>query len=187
MPTGDKFSALPAASALTGAEITAVVQGGVTKQATVQDVADFTSLAAAPVWGRVYPASPATATHTGNTTQTTVATITIPSGTVRANSMIEIFHGAYSNSATDNDTLAIFFDGADIGGATITFNGGPINYPVAHEYVFAKSLAIFVNQLADEVAIDFTADVDVEFKVTNGNATNVSGVWAYGVRVTGGA
>ena len=183
MPTGDKISALPAASDLTGAELFPVVQGGVTKQATINQIGT--------AWGRSF-ADNAPAIQAGDgATEFDYATITIPAGTVKTNSSITIRVAAYRDNANTFNVSGYAYIGTNrLASASTT---GTEFGAVSESILSILSLASAINtadiagSLATQpVAIDFTADVDVDFKVYAETGDNV-GLWHYSVEVTGGA
>lgn len=94
--TDQKASALTAASALTGTELWAIVQGGADRKATAAQIAAYVALRC----GYVAHQSAVNSAVTGTTTETTLATFTIPANSIGPNGSVDILTlFGYTNSA----------------------------------------------------------------------------------------
>lgn len=96
--TDKKISEETAATALTGTELFGAVQGGANAKVTVDQIRQF-------LGGRVIAQSGASASHTGDTIEATLATITLPAGVLGPNGRLEIdtlwtFSTSSANSKT---------------------------------------------------------------------------------------
>lgn len=79
-----KISALPAASALGGADAFEVVQGGVSKKATATQIKAFAS-----AW-QILASKGAAVSHTGSTAETDLLNVVLPAGALGPNGQVRI-------------------------------------------------------------------------------------------------
>ena len=109
-----KISAYPAASALDGTEVFPLDQGGTTKKATAAQI----------VAQRVLAQSAVAVPLTGSTSETTLATITLPAGAMGANGQIEIEALFSTTNSANTKTLRFKFGGSTIHSIAFTTTAG---------------------------------------------------------------
>lgn len=112
-----KISALPAMTALTGSELLTGDQSAINANATPAQIATYIqglgrTFAAGTGLPYILARSFVLASHTGDTSETTLATITVPAGAMGANGILRITTQWSHTSSGNNKTLFVRFSGA---------------------------------------------------------------------------
>lgn len=155
--TTTKLSALPAASPVTGGELIPVVQGGISKQTTVDDLWNTPNINGGTVDGAVIGGASAAAGSF--TTLSTSGQLTVADGTA----------GAPSVSNTGDENTGLFFPAADALGISLAgtervrFDSG------GNEFLTGTGAGIWLNAPATFTHGMYTAGGDVAFRSAGSN------------------
>lgn len=126
--------------------------------------------------------------HTGNTTETTLATITIPAGAMGANGQVEIQTiFTYTNNA-NTKTIRHRFGGTQYAGSAATTTGyTPLHSRIANrgatnsQYGNGNSGFVAATGAGVTSAVDTTAAVDITLTAQLGNAADTITLESYHV------